>query len=350
LFIFLELAFRENAKVKPKQLTQSLKTLIVHSASLGKSVTEIAKDIDFNKSTVSRCLKKHSEGCCLLRKVGSGEKKKLTDLEQRDVILKAKRDPHITRHQIRQEIGREDVCLNTIANVIHSSSKLGSYWQTNKPFISKINQKKRVTWCKEHENCDQAYWRSVLWSDESPFVLRYNGRKRVWRLHNQRYDKFALKGSFKQDIKIMVWGCFGDGKVGRLYHVEGIMDAKVYMRILDNEMRPSYQSIFGKKRWIFQQDNDPKHKAKRTMEYLEDQNIPLMSWPAQSPDLNPIENLWSILDERCKERKSKNAGELYQILLETWNALDRDLLLNLADSMPHRIKAVLAAKGLPTHY
>ena len=230
------------------------------------------------------------------------------------------------------------------------TGELSSHWQTTKPFISKKNQEKRLKWCKEHLEWTAEDWNRVLWSDESPFVLRFNGRRRVWRRQNERYHVKALKGSFKNDLKLNVWGCFCAKGVGRLHHIKGVMDSKVYIKILDNELKSSAKALFKRKPFIFQQDNDPKHKSKLTMEYLEDSGINVMDWPAQSPDLNPIENLWSILDQKCKNRKPKNLEDLFQELLKAWNELEVDLLQRLVNSMPDRINAVIKAKGLPTHY
>jgi transposase len=128
------------------------------------------------------------------------------------------------------------------------------------------------------------------------------------------------------------------------------MDAHLYNIILDNQMRPSATKLFRRREWIFQQDNDPKHTARATQEFFEDYNVDVLEWPAQSPDLNPIENLWSILDLKCKDRKPKNEEELFEIIQNAWNNLDVDLLNRLVESMPRRCQAVIDAKGWPTKY
>ena len=72
----------------------------------------------------------------------------------------------------------------------------------------------RLNWAKEHVTWTLDQWRLVLWSDESPFVLRYNRKQRIWRLPNDRYNVNIFKGTVKHDKKIMVWGCFSWNGVG----------------------------------------------------------------------------------------------------------------------------------------
>ena len=103
-------------------------------------------------------------------------------------------------------------------------------------------------------------------------------------------------------------------------------------------MIPSTNDLFINTDFIFQQDNDPKHTAKITKKYLENKGITVLEWPAQSPDLNPIENLWSILDRELKNRKPSNEAELFNILNVSWQKLSHDICQSLVESMPRRYR------------
>ena len=75
--------------------------------------------------------------------------------------------------------------------------------------------------------------------------------------------------------------------VGRLYKVVGTMNKEQYQGILQNCMLPSMADLVGEEHAVFQQDNDPKHKAKTTTQWLEAQDFEVLDWPAQSPELEP---------------------------------------------------------------
>ena len=78
--------------------------------------------------------------------------------------------------------------------------------------------------------------------------------------------------------------------------------------------------------------------------------INVLDWPSQSPDLNPIENLWKELNFRTKSRKVNTEEELYEVLPKEWNTIDSSFLQKLVDSMPDRCQNVIKNKGMPINY
>ena len=88
----------------------------------------------------------------------------------------------------------------------------------------------------------------------------------------------------------------------------------------------------------------------KSRHYLRNQNIQVLEWPAQSPDLNPIENVWAELNRRLRKRKCNSEEELFELLTKTWKELDAEYLQKLIESMPRRCAAVIKSKGFPIDY
>lgn len=112
----------------------------------------------------------------------------------------------------------------------------------------------------------------------------------------------------------MVWGTFSYGGVGPLVEIEGVMDRFVYKDILDKQMLP-YVKDNMPHGWIFQHD-DPKHASKIVSQYLSAKKVRVLEWPAQPPDLNPIEHLWDEPDRRVANKKHSNKRDLFKTLSE----------------------------------
>ena len=222
----------------------------------------------------------------------------------------------------------------------------------NKPFISEINKKKRLEFAKNHLDKPLDFWRSVLFTDESKFnIHESDGKVRVWRRVNEALKTKNLKGTVKHGGGgVMVWGCMSARGLGKMVFIDGIMDHRAYIKILTENLQPSVQMLGLPDSFVFQQDNDPKHTALNTRLWLLYNTRKQLNTPPQSPDLNPIEHIWSEVERRLRRRRYKNREELKTALVEIWGTIGEEVTSNLIDSMKRRLEAVIAAKGGPTKY
>ena len=109
----------------------------------------------------------------------------------------------------------------------------------------------------------------------------------------------------------------------------------------------------------FQQDNARIHTSKKTIKWLEEHQIDTIRWPPHSPDLNPIEHVWKAMKELLHKRypnlyllndSEVNRSFLYGCLVEVWNEVAQEAIVNLIESLPRRLRAVIAARGWYTKY
>ena len=122
---------------------------------------------------------------------------------------------------------------------------------------------------------------------------------------------------------------------------------------MEDGLVESFETLEIKEReCYFPQDNDPKHTSKKAKKWIEDNGIQVLSWPAQSPDLNPIEHLWEHLKQHLHQYETppKGVHKLWDRVSEEWNAISPEVCQNFIESMPRGIEAVLKAKGGYTKY
>ena len=151
----------------------------------------------------------------------------------------------------------------------------------------------------------------------------------------------------------MMWGCMTWEGVGYATKIDGNMDADLYVSILEDELQKSmewWEVSWEEKQ--FQQDNDPKHTSKKAKKCFEELEIPVIWCPPQSPDLNPIEHLWEHLKRKLREYENHPSSitELWERTSKEWEAIPKEVVQNLIESMPRRVDAVLKAKGGHTKY
>jgi transposase len=142
----------------------------------------------------------------------------------------------------------------------------------------------------------------------------------------------------------MVWGCMSAAGVGKLVVVDGTLDSDTYIQILKEAMIPSAQALHNGY-MVFQQDNAPAHTSKKTKTFLQEHRIQVLPWPAKSPDLNPIENLWQILESKVRPRMSSSLVGLKEALMDEWKKISKETCQKLIQSLPKRCKACTKARG-----
>ena len=152
----------------------------------------------------------------------------------------------------------------------------------------------------------------------------------------------------------MVWAAISKKGKSELVFVEGNLNARAYTEMLANYLIPFIESKYGGEndQAIFQQDNAPAHSALHTKDWFFDNIVPVLDWPAKSPDMNVIENAWTWLvrDVYQGYRQFDYVDDLKEALIDAWDRMPQNYINNLINSMPSRCGNVIIAKGGPTKY
>lgn len=339
----------------PRKLSHDKTTDLQGAIGLNQSSRKICKRFSVGKSTVNRYANKLNPD----RQRAKGGRPSI-DLGRtgrylsRDIVsglYKTAKEAHVHLCDLGFRMSYQS-CINQLKRLgFHAAIK------KKKPLLSARHRQRRLAWAKSHENWTTDDWRRVIFSDETKInIWGSDGCKYYWVRPGDRMMDHHLDLTVKHGGgSLMMWGCItsqGPGYACQIY--DGTMKAVDYQGILGTALKDTME-YYGLDwdRCYFQHDGDPKHRARSTTEYMEKNGITVLEdWPAQSPDLNPIEHIWHHLKLKLStyEKKAKGVHELWERVEKEWETFDENTCRRYIDSMPARIKAVIDAKGGHTSF
>lgn len=319
------------------------------STELHLSHSAIAKRMGISRTTVIDILKKYHEIGTVNNRPGQGRKRKISELDEKKIVKKARKGKDAT------EIAREHeaetgmrVHERTIQRVI-KKHKLQYLVREEVEELSEVNKSKRLAYAQAMKGYK---WKKVLFSDEKTFLLGAE-KTHAW----QEPGKRRLHPVKRHPPKLHVWAAAGTYLKSKLYFFRQTMDSTLYQKIINNRLQERHLTLAPDcptrlpDRYEFLQDNDPKHKAKRTMKLLEELvDDRIIEHPAQSPDLNIMEDIWSHLDRKVKAAKIKTISGLKRRLTQEWEDMPWSLIRRSVASMPTRLAECEELQGGRTHY
>ncbi|GFV77033.1 transposable element Tcb2 transposase [Trichonephila clavipes] len=201
----------------------------------------------------------------------------------------------------------------------------------------------------EHHNWTERDWACVLFSDESKFSLSSDCRRQlIWRESGTAYrpENIQEKDQYPT-CSIMAWAGIMINSRTRLHVVaNGTMTGQRY---IDEVLLPHVRLFCGAvgDKFVFMDDNATCHRTLAVQDCLDSEGIQCLVWPARSPDLNPIENVWDALGRQVAGRNypPTNKNTLIRALTEEWDKLPQQLLDNIVQSMVRRVECCITLHG-----
>ena len=334
LFSFVSLARGPALSVAEKEKILSL-------FRTGARINRIANELQRSRNIVRRFL---SDPAGYGKSTTLGRPCKISKTALRRLLREASKG-QLSSKQLQQAL-ELNITPRRVRQILKSAPNLVFQKRKQVPKLTENHKKERVKWARAKVTWSQEQWDRVIFSDEKRFNLDGpDGLGFYWhdlRKEKQLYSKRPFGGG-----SIMIWASFSSKGKSPLVVLEGKQDAQKYCDYL-----LPFANLLHDSNYIYQHDNAPIHVAAHTKRWLSAHNIEVLDWPAMSPDLNPIENLWGILVHNvyANGRQFETNESVLRCINRSWDEISQEVLKNLTNSMQERCIEVLQSNGARSNY
>lgn len=309
-------------------------------------ITDIYKLVQLTgvcRKTVYNCIRKIKLNGNVKRRPGTGGQRKLKPADRqylRRLGLKEDLFSNLKLATRLEEARQVKVSRFTIGRELKKIG-LTPLKPNPVPLMTTLQQQKRLAWCIKYRNFN---WSNAVFTDESRFQFYGNTRKLICK-KGQR--KFTPKPKYSPAIMIQA-GLSARGRTP-LATIKGTINSQVYCECLSSHLISTMDTLYPEG-YVLQEDNATCHKSKYSEKWKQEHQIKCIDWPANSPDINPIENAWGLMKTILAGEKFKNVEDWKKIIESIWDNFTEEYMLALVDSMPGRLEAVIKSNGKVINY
>lgn len=317
------------------------------------TAADISQKLSISKSTVYKVISKFNKSGIISASKAPGRAKKLSegDREHLENLLKDNRRAPLADiiSGLNVEVG-----ATTMRREIH---QLGYHSRiaVRKPFLNDKQTAKRLNFAALHQHWTVDDWMKVIWTDESSFEVGKNFQQiRVWRKNNEQYKSECLAPTFKSGrSSVMIWGAFtGTAKLDLVFMKPKQRTGSDFVeQVYNTRLGPFLESQPTSFNAILMEDGAPVHRCLVSKAWREARSIEKLDWPANSPDLNPIENVWGTMKQSIVAHEKPSTIDQMRITIQSaWDSITTEKLHSLVASMPARMQAVVDQNGGHTEW
>lgn len=329
---------------KGTRLTEEERRIIKLFKEEGHSNVSIARKIGRSEKVVRNFLKKGSKYG--IKPATKGRTK--LSLRLKGQIRHEATQNRLSCSQIKEKLD-VPVTPRQIARILNQSPNIKWKKLQGKPKLNLTHKQNRLKFARKYMEW-KTEWQNVVFSDEKKFNLDGPDCYSCYWHDLSKTTVVRSKRNFGGG-SLMVWGAFSYHAKLPICFISTRMNSGMYLELLEDVLIGHIENDANDD-IIFQQDNASIHVSKQSKAWFAEKNIPLLEWPACSPDCNPIENLWGILAAMvyANGRQFDSISSLKTAIQECWAKIDMATLRKLSDSMPNRIFEVIRKDGGHTKY
>ncbi|KAL4493178.1 hypothetical protein ABPG72_003263 [Tetrahymena utriculariae] len=293
----------------------------------GISITEIARRVNMDRKNIYKLIdkfKKYESVEIDLRHQNTGRPKIITTEMEEEIKQSIQEKDHMTLNQIHEMIEEEigiECHRSTVFRFLQENGRfLIPAWTLS---LSEPQKQQRLDYCNYHIE-KRTTFKKVIFTNESSFILNRVTQK-LYALDSQQRPKIE---KINPDSSIMVWGAICYEGLIHLQVVEGRLNHEGYLDILKRFMEEGLPTVTSSNYKKFQQDNAPPHRPTVVKEFIKSNGFQVLKHPPNSPDLNPIEQVWYLLKGLVEKRKPQTKQQLEDAIFDSFDEIKTETVQN----------------------
>ena len=365
-----------NSPKHPKNHSRSLtieqRNYVIFELNDEKTYSQIKKDFykeyrrEIYDSTISRLKAKKEETGDVADRDRTGRPRIYDEREERQLVRYAVKHPKESlRDIVQNEQGNpKGASMQTLSRIYEEHDVVSRVLPGRMDDLSADNVKARKEFAKTYLKWDIHDWNLVVFSDEADLLPIHCGKEYIRLRRSQNpVEVIEPRQETKRNLTIKVWGAVSSIGVGPLVKYEKTMKKEKYLEILKANLFQAFPGLENRMEiedgpepplpsFYFMDDNARPHRAKIVTAWKEENDLRLLPWPANSPDLNVLENIWAYVEDHLYQIKEtlQTPEDTWRRAQEIWYGIDIDFIRNLYNTLPDRIKELKKAKGGPIPY
>ena len=312
---------------------------VVAEREAGRSVDFTARKVNVSRQAIYDLLKKHKQTGAVSDIPHRRRPRVSNQRDDRRLLRLSAANPCLVSKQLANEWAGVHASAVTVRRRLLAAG-VRSCLAPRKPALSIKNKRARLQFARTHATWSIAQWQQVIWTDETPLHLSDTTSSRYVKLRKGISRLSITQPTFHSGGgHLLVWGGFHGDTVLPLRLIDGVLNGNKYLHLLQ-EVFPTCAAALT---WM--DDNAPAHRSRQVTQWMVQQGRRRLLWPAQSPDINPLENAWSELKRRLQDKHLSSLQNLWNVAHTEWELIGAAYFSKLIETMPRRMAAVIKAKG-----